>query len=216
MLPLAMAAILEKNKVWQQSAWLTLLEIQDSRVDGGCIPLVCSNRNVIWGGREWIAFPFDIPSVKQSKTELPKVPVKISNLSGVIEQYIEQFDGFIGDTGILRIINTAGATEDENGKIIVTTDAVVEETFAVHSVSSDAIWATFNLGGALPVMQRFPIRRILKDFCPFEFGKIECGYSGTGFTTCPRTLQGCRERGNSVRFGGEPAIGYGGIYASNS
>lgn len=214
MLTLPAAAILEKNKVWQQSAWLTMLEIQDSRLEEP-LRLVCSNRNVIWGGHEWVAFPFEIPSVKQSKSEIPKVPVKISNITRVIEQYIEMYDGFIGDTVILRVINTDGSTKNDAGAYVVTSDAVVEETFTVQSVSSDATWATFNLGGSLPIMQRFPPRRILKDFCPFPFKGIECGYAGSE-TSCPKTLAGCRARGNSVRFGGEPAIGYGGMYASNS
>jgi len=213
MLTLANAAIIEKNKVWQQSAWLTMLEIQDARLPEN-IRIVCSNRNVIWGGFEWVAFPFEISSVKQNKSEVPKVPVKISNITRVMEQYIETYDGFIGKTVILKVINTAGSTQNEAGAFVVTTDAVVEETFTVQSVSSDATWATFNLGGSLPIMQRFPARRILKDFCPFVYKGIECG-AVVPHSTCPKTLVGCRERANSVRFGGEPGIGYGGIYANS-
>ena len=212
MLNLQAAAIIEKNKVWQQSAWLTMLEIQDARLPDN-IRIVCSNKNVIWGGLEWVAFPFEISSVKQNKNEVPKVPVKISNITRVMEQYIEQYDGFVGKTVILRVINTAGATQNEAGAFVVTTDAVVEETFTVQSVSSDSTWATFNLGGSLPIMQRFPARRILKDFCPFTYKGIECAAT-SGLATCPKTLTACRERGNSTRFGGEPAIGYGGMYAS--
>ena len=213
MLTLSAASIIEKNKIWQQSAWLTMLEIQDNRLPE-YLRIVCSNKNVIWGGHEWVAFPFEISSVKQTKSEVPKVPVKISNITRAIEQYIEMFDGFIGDTVILRVINTAGATLYDD-VYTVTTDAVVEETFVVQSVSSDAMWATFNLGGSLPIMQRFPARRILKDFCPFVYKGIECAATSNE-VACPKTLVACRARNNSTRFGGEPAIGYGGIYASNT
>ena len=54
----------------------------------------------------------------------------------------------------------------------------------------------------------------MKDFCPFKFKGVQCGYKGDE-TECNKTLSRCRALGNSVRFGGEPTIPQGGLYASN-
>ena len=56
---------------------------------------------------------------------------------------------------------------------------------------------------------------MMKDYCPFKFKGIECGYKGAA-SKCNKTLKRCRELGNNERFGGEPSIPQGGLYASNS
>lgn len=204
MLQLSTAAILEKNKISQDSAWITLLEIRAS--DQTIIRICHNTEDITWGGELWIAFPFTIDSVRQTKNEVPQVPVKISNITRVIEQYIEQYAGFVGCTVILRVVNS---------KHLDLSLAEVEETFTVQHTNSDANWATFNLGGSLPLMMRFPFRRILKDWCPFTYKDIECAATAMQ-ADCPHTLQGCRARNNSIRFGGEPSMAIGGIYASNN
>lgn len=212
MLTLSSAAILEKNKIAQDGVWLTLLELQAP--DSTVIRIVQNNENIVWNGFTWIAFPFTIDSVKQTKTQLPSIPVKISNVTRVMEQYIEQYGGMVGCTVILRVVNSKFSTRI-NGVLTLTGSAEVDEEFVVMHTTSDATWATFNLGGALPLMKRFPFRRILKDWCPFPYAQIECGYVGA-LPTCAHTLQDCRNHGNSLRFGGEPSMAQGGLYASNS
>lgn len=201
MLNLSLAAILEKNKIAQDNVWLTLLEIQCP--DGEVIRLCSDTQDQTWNGHEWIAFPFTIDSVKQSKTEVPQVPIRVSNVTRAIERVIEQYNGFIGCTVVVRVVMS---------KHLELTIPEIEETFTVQGTSSDHEWATFNLGGSLPIMMRFPFRRILKDWCPFVYKDIECAATSSN-PDCTHTLNGCRANGNSVRFGGEPSIGQSGLYA---
>lgn len=203
MLPLSLAAKIEKNKIATDSCWITLLEIF---MEGQDSIKICSNNvDVTWNNAVWTAFPFTVDQVTQNKTEIPTVPIKVSNITRVIEQYIEQYGGLVGTKVILRVINS---------NFLENAVAEVEETFTIESTTADAQWATFNLGGSLPVKMRFPFRRILKDWCPFVYKGIECAAT-SDLETCPHTLKGCRERNNSKRFGGEYSISTGGIYVSN-
>ena len=75
----------------------------------------------------------------------------------------------------------------------------------VKKTTTDAYWATFTLGPDYTMTQRVPPDKYMKNFCPFQFKGLECGYSG-GATECDKTLKRCRQIGNSKRFGGEPGI----------
>ncbi len=200
---LSLAAILEKNKIASTGVWLILLEIQVTPEI--VIRVVHNNENVSWNGSEWIGFPFQIGDVFEDGKELPKVSLKVSNITGVVQQYLEESNGGVGATVILRVVHSEHLDQ---------TDPEIEETFAVQSVSADVQWVTFNLSGDFTTNLRIPPNRYLKDFCPYKFKGIKCGYAGTGFSSCNKTLADCRARDNSKRFGGEPALP-GGIYASN-
>jgi len=210
MLNLSAIATLEKNKIASDSAWLTLLEVQ---TPAETIRICQNTENISWSGQTWVAFPFTIDSVKQSKTELPSVPVKVSNVTRAIEAYIEEYSGLMGCTVKLMVVNTKASHRD-GGVLVIDGPAEVDEEFVNRHTKSDADWATFTLGAALAVMKRFPFRRILKDWCPFPYKEIECAATSS-LPDCSHTLQACRDRGNSVRFGGEPSMAQGGLYASN-
>ena len=91
----------------------------------------------------------------------------------------------------------------------------LEETFVINASQSKADWVVFTLGTDFSFSRRFPPVRVMKDYCPFKFKSVECGYKGYA-QSCNKTLKRCRELNNSVRFGGEPTIPQGGLYASNS
>lgn len=221
MLQLSAAAILEKNNFAQDSAWLALLEIQCP--DGEVIRLVQNTEDITWSDQEWIAFPFLIDSVKQSKTEVPQVPVRVGNVTRAIERFIEHYNGLVKSTVIIRVVLAKGGTRDAGGKLTLTGPPEIEETFTVQKTASNEEWATFTLGGSLPIMLRFPFTRILKDWCPFKYAKIRCGipeWVKDTYPDCGHTLLACRERHAAagikvIRFGGEPGMG-GGIYESNN
>lgn len=198
MLNLSAAAIIEKNRLVSDSVWIVLLEV--STPDGN-ICLASNNEDVEWDGRTWTAFPFIIDQIKQEKDELIEVPVRISNVTRLIEYYVEYYDGLIGENVTLRVVNSDFLEEP----------AELEENFVIVSTSTDANWCTFKLGSGFPLRQRFPRNRILKDYCPFPYGGTECGIHKSG--TCGKTLYECYKHRNTVRFGGEAAMCIGGIYS---
>jgi len=201
---LSMIAKLEKNKISSTGAWLILLEIQ---FQGATIRVVNNNEDIEWpagSGTRWVAFPFELGEVSEnSKGELPSLQLKVSNVTRIIQQYLEQYAGGTDATVILRVVMS---------EHLDLTTPELTEVFSVKSTSTDTMWAYFNLGPDYALTQRFPTDRYMQNFCPFKFKGIKCGYSGP-LTTCNKTLKDCRERNNSKRFGGFPGIpGAGGLY----
>ncbi len=200
-LNLSALAILEKNKLASDGAWLVLLEI---RISASLIIRVVRNtEDIVWNGYTWVAFPFELGDVNEdSKGELPSVTLKVSNITRAVQGYIEQADGGIDMPVVLRVVHS---------RHLYATEPELEEIFSVQKVTSDNQWVTFTLGGDIPTLLRYPTRRILKNFCPYPYKGSECGYAGV-MPACDHTLRSCREHGNSVRFGGEPSIPQGGLY----
>ena len=197
MLDLSAVAKLEKNKVASTGAWLVLLEIQ---FQGVTLKIVNNTEDIEWPsgtGQLWVAFPFTLDDVVEDKNgELPKLTLKVSNVTRTVQQYIEQYAGGTDATVILRVAHS---------EHLDLTTPEIEEYFMVKKTTTDAYWATFTLGPDYTMTQRVPPDKYMKNFCPFPFKGIRCGYAGSA-TECNKTLKRCRELGNSVRFGGEVGI----------
>lgn len=200
MLELSQASIIEKNKISTDGVWLLALEVQ---IPGETLHLVNNTENVTLGGQEYTAFPFSLEDITEDGKELPNVKLTVSNVTGTIQRYVEASGGLGGCPVIIRVFQTN-----------IPDVAEIEEFFVVTGVTCDAEWVTFTLGTDFSFTRRFPPVRIMKDYCPFKFKGLECGYKG-GADRCNKTLARCRELGNNVRFGGEATIPQGGLYASN-
>ena len=207
MLTLSEAAILEKNKIESNNAFLILLEITipvENEVPL-VLRLVRNTEAIMWNGQTWTAFPFEIEPPRQSSNgEMPNFTIKVSNVTRTIEGYLEQAGGGIGaDVRILVVMS----------EHLDLTTPELEEFFSVQSVSYDEKFVSFVLTGAVRLFKRIPFRRYLKNFCPFQYKGAECKCT-SGYTTCNKSLADCRLRGNSERFGGEPGIPQGGMYSA--
>lgn len=195
---LSTAAIMEKNRVSTDGVWLLLATITVAGEEP--IRLVCNNENIEFRGKIYYMFPFELSPVKESSTELSSTTLAVSNVTGAIQQIVEQYDGIVGADVCIQAINTN------------VPDYIADElNFKVTGVSSDRNKVTFKLGTDFVFTRRFPNVRILKDFCPFKFKGVQCGYTGA-LTACNKTLSDCRKHGNSARYGGEPTIPQGGLY----
>lgn len=135
---------------------------------------------------------------------MPNVKLSVANVTGTIQRLVEKNKGLTDCEVNIRIFNT-------NLPDIIE----LEETFIINASQSKADWVVFTLGTDFSFSRRFPPVRVMKDYCPFKFKSVECGYKGYA-QNCNKTLKRCRELNNSVRFGGEPTIPQGGLYASNS
>ncbi|GBG57772.1 hypothetical protein SPFL3102_01491 [Sporomusaceae bacterium FL31] len=207
-LPISAAAILEKNKLTSDGAWLVLLEVNVPDME--TLFFVRNTDNIIWpavGGNQYIAFPFEMDDTSQdSKGEIPGLTVRVSNVTRSVQSYLEAAQGGVGATVTIRVVHSRHLDQ-------VTPE--VEEEFSVQDTAADDNWVYFNLGPAYPINARRPERRYMKNFCPYEYGDCECGISSEVYRTfpsCGHTLTDCRIRNNSKRFGGEASIPQGGIY----
>ena len=201
MLDLSAAAKLEKNKLEQDGCWIVLLEIVIST--DLSIYLCRNTEDITWNGQKWLAFPFDLGEVNEdSKGEIPTTTLKVSNITRSIQRKLEEYNGGVGMTCIIRVVNS---------EHLELTEPEVEIDMIVKSTDCDNEWVTFNLGTDALLNYRYPQRKVLKDFCPFKFKGVECGYTGA-LSSCDHTLFQCRLHNNSARFGGEPGITQGGMY----
>jgi len=201
MLALSEASIIEKNRLTTDGVWLLAIEAQ---IPGNTLYLVNNTENVTLGGKEYTAFPFSLEDITEDGKELPNVKLTVSNVTGTIQHYVEENNGLGGMKVVLRVYHTR-----------IPDVAEVEEHFVVTGVTCDVEWVTFTLGTDFSFTRRFPPVRMMKDYCPFKFKGIECGYKGSA-QKCNKTLKRCRELGNNTRFGGEATIPQGGLYASNN
>lgn len=203
MLNLSNVAILEKNKLASDGAWIILAEIN---VAPGLILRLCRNTDdIVWNGETWTAFPFELEAPRQSASgEIPNFTIKVSNVTRTVEGYIEEAGGGVGAVVRLMVVMS--------DHLELTTPELDEE-FSVQSTSYDEEWVSFTLTGAVNLFRRVPLRRFLKNFCPFQYKGPECK-SSSPLTECDKSFSACKERGNESRFGGEPAIPDGGMYAA--
>ena len=201
MLALSEASIIEKNKLSTDGVWLLALEAQ---IPGNTLYLVNNTEDVTLGGKRYVAFPFSLEDITEDGKELPNVRLTVLNATGTIQRYVEKNNGLGGMKVVLRVYHTS-----------IPDVAEVEEYFVVTGVTCDVEWVTFTLGTDFSFTRRFPPVRMMKDYCPFKFKGVECGYRGAA-QQCNKTLKRCRELGNNIRFGGEATIPQGGLYASNN
>ncbi|WP_051183046.1 DUF1833 family protein [Desulfocurvibacter africanus] len=210
-IPLSSVVLEEKNRLATSEAFLLALEISVPGVDEP-IRVVSNTENVTWRGVEWIAFPFEIDELSDtSKGEVPRIELKVSNVSRALERYIHDYDAYVKRFGFspitvsIIVLNTA-----DLGSGV----PVVEHLFELKQPKTDAKWATFVLGASNPFDLRFPTAMLRKNACRFRFRDARCGYRGEA-DGCDKTLSRCRALKNSERFGGFPGVGTPGVYLAS-
>ena len=208
MLTLSQAAIIEKNKINSDNAWLLLLEITIPPTAAEVpivLRLVRNTEDITWNRLLWTAFPFELDPPKQSGSgELPNFTVRVSNVTRTVEGYLEQAGGGVGSQVRMMVV-LSGHLDQATPEL--------DEEFSVQSVSYDENWVSFTLTGAVNLFRRVPLRRFLKNFCPFQYKGPECKAT-SGYSSCNKSFADCKARGNETRFGGEPGIPQGGLYVT--
>ena len=135
MLTLSQAAIIEKNKIASDNAWLILLEITIPPTATGVpivLRLVRNTEDITWNRLLWTAFPFELDPPKQSGNgELPNFTVRVSNITRTVEGYLEQAGGGIGAQVRMMVVLSAHLEQ---------TTPELDEEFSVQSVSYDENW----------------------------------------------------------------------------
>jgi lambda family phage minor tail protein L len=208
-LTLSPTIIAEKNKLATDSVFLYAMMVTiPGDPSDTILRVVRNNEDIVWDGETWQAFPFEVDDVQSSgKGEIPRVDVRICNISRAMEAYVIAYDTYVKANGFspieveLYVLNTLDlASSTPAGQV----------SFELKQPKMDAKWATFTLGAPNPYNRRFPQDRILKNHCRFRFKDALCGYSGAA-TECDKTLTTCRLLSNSARYGGFPGVGYGGF-----
>lgn len=192
----------EKNKLSSSEPWILLLEFTYPGEDP--VRLAWNTEDVTWDGFTWYAAPFELGDQEESTdATVPTVDLRIIDISRKITPLLDQYDGAVGATVILRVVHNAHLD-------LLTPE--YEADFKVVDTSINHLNAiTFKLGAENLSNYRSPPEVFLKKHCRYkEFKGNLCGYSGTA-TDCDRTWERCQELGNQKRFGGFPGIGRLGV-----
>lgn len=197
------AAIASANEINSDTAWLVLLEVIFDSAEDDRIRVCRNTENIIWGGKTWVAFPFEISETKvDDKGTLSNLTLDVDNSSRDLEYHLNKYAGGSGCQIVLRVVRSDDLS-------CPTPD--LEEYFSVKATTVTESKVSFTLGNAYPAKARRPYRRYMKNNCPFKYKGVMCGASSS-HASCNHTLKDCRARGNSTRFGGFPGIPQGGLY----
>lgn len=199
------AGLIEKNKLANDQPWIVLFEIQ--LPDGTSAYLAKNNDVVGWNSITWEPIPVLLSDNSQDMKSMSTFTVQVSNVSGAVQAYLEEYNGLVDSVIIIRLVHAAHLDN---------TVPEIEESFNVQSTSYDEQWVTFTLGSDFWMYYRALADRYLPDFCCWKYSQIKCGVKASVlalYPTCCHTLADCKLRNNAVRFGGAP--GMGGFYASD-
>lgn len=205
MLSLSAVAKAEKNNLNSDGVFVILMELNLPMKDVDPIRVCRNTEDIEWNGHTWQAFPFELDKVSEDKSgSIPSFEIRIDNTSQALTYYVEASNGANNGEVVFYIVNTKALTE---------TTAEVEEHYRITKLTVTEHWVTATVGTSYNPHSRRPEGKYVKNSCRYkEFAGPECGYTGTAYTSCNRTLSDCRARGCSKRFGGFPGVDQGGIY----
>lgn len=155
------------------------------------------DEDVTFSGVTYYKFPitFDIVT-ENNKGAIDVVTVTISNISRVIQAYLELYDF----TGKKVTIRTVWANQ------LADTSAYIDDIFYIDSWTADEKNAVFSLSSKFDVLSvELPLRRYSRNHCQWVYKSSECG-SVHASTTCNKTKSDCKAKGNYSRFGGFPSV----------
>ena len=205
MLSLSAVAKAENNNLNSDGVFVILMELNLPMKDVDPIRVCRNTEDIEWNGHTWQAFPFELGKVSEDKSgSIPSFEIRIDNTSQALTYYVEASNGANNGEVVFYIVNT---------KALTVTTAEVEEHYRITKLTVTEQWVTATVGTSYNPHSRRPEGKYVKNSCRYkEFAGPECGYKGTAYTSCNRTLSDCRARGCSKRFGGFPGVDQGGIY----
>jgi lambda family phage minor tail protein L len=204
---LTAALILEKNKTSSDDPWIILFEMDLDNTD--TLRLAAYPEDVFFpnttSGNTYTAFPAITEPIKENaQGKLNTLNVHVANIDRTMIAYVEN-NNLLGRDVTVRIVN-ADNLDDSTAKL--------DFTYRINQINITAETATFELGHEDLFAMQVPRQRYIRSKCRFVFKDSNCGYTG-GETICDYTLdgpKGCRDKDNTLNFGGAPALPYGRLY----
>ena len=198
------------------------------------LALVGANHPVTYDGITYSQFPMKFSEISVSSDgTIDRASLSVANVSKEIMYYIELYSGlrdrlvmtksvFERFVDFLYEVDSAGVVSYKLNPD-ADPDAYLEDRFKIDSYSATEETVQLNLYPAIDTEVVVPTRKYTSDSCYFAYldGNtcqldldalmvdpeiVAGGKSREYFETCPKTASGCRERKNSVRFGGFPGI----------
>lgn len=195
---LSSAVLLELHKMSSDGAIIWLMAIPEHS-----IYVAASQSDIAWNGHSWLKFPFELGIIGlDSDGKLPEIVARAYDIDGQLEYWVDQYDGFSGDTAEIYAVHT---------NCLDSSDAIWSVEFNIRGArySSDLDVIELSLSIDNPISLRFPAQLTHAELCQYHepdgFKGTRCGYSGAE-TTCDRKFSTCISYGNQKRFGAQPGI----------
>lgn len=155
------------------------------------------NENVTFDGQEYVAFPITHDTVSENASgEIDSLQVKVSNVSRLIQSYLEVYD-LRNKKVMIRLV-----WKDR----LSYPDDKLDFNYFIDSYTASSTVVDFTLLPKTDLLgSMLPARTYSRNYCQWKFKSTECGYSGSE-TSCGKTKARCKELSNYVRFGGFPSI----------
>lgn len=189
--------VVEKNKLNSDNTWLVLLHV--TLTDLTEFFFVNNNEDITFAGQVYTAIPFQLDITKfESQGRIPTVTLSISNVTRIMQSYLEALNGAVGSSVTITIVNTGHLEEDYTE---------LQLDYTIIATKSNASWVVFSLGAPNPMRQRFPLHQFLAQHCMWVnyYKGAECAYAGA-LPTCNGSLDDCKAHSNEHRFGGFPGL----------
>ena len=128
---LSSVAIQEKNKLAADSVFCVALKITIPGITDP-VRVVDNSENITWQGETWVAFEFKINEITDATGEVPRVDISISNISRVMEVYLDAYDSYIKTNGYSPIVVNI---------YVINTLAIANKSATITRVGSTAMVA---------------------------------------------------------------------------
>jgi hypothetical protein len=203
---LSVAAIIEKNRISSDVAYLALLDIEVPDQTTGDIletlRYVNNTEDVVRNGLTYTAVQFSL-ELNSASGQTPQINLGFFDYTQEVLSRMQNYAGGVGFNANISIISS----DNLDG------EAEVTEYFEVIAASATNYQISFTLGAENALTKQFPKRIQRRDFCPWVYKDARtCRYSGN-MTVCDHTLEGqlgCRAHQNVINFGGLPNLVPGG------
>lgn len=203
----------EKNRLYQVSPWIWLIEIwADDSTTIGITPYI---ENVEWptgSGNTYYAYPVLPPAWQaSSEGEMPSAKMTIPNPDGQLTPILDTYGGLRDRRVVSRLAHADLLSQSTIPTVIWDIEKVTARREAID----------FHVGPRHVHAHEIPRHLFSRSLCRWQFGSEECGYNllrpDAKFTACPKTFEACIERGDDEvagglqrlhprRFGAFPAI----------
>jgi len=183
------------------------------------------SQDIYWQSQLYTAFPIQIDGFStNSKGELPRPSMTVSNILGLIGSFTANFNDLIG-AKVTRI-RTFKKYLDESNFINgnPTADPTVEYPRDIYyinrKVQETSKLVSFELVSPWDLQNIFlPRRQVIQNTCLWKYRGVECGYTGGAVAdasdvpttdpakdSCSKTIQGCIYRFPNIPlpYGGFP------------
>ncbi len=193
-LPINATGIAEKNKAESQPIYLYTIHLYDGSQD---LRLAEYSADVTFDGLVYQRFPISHDQITENSSgEIDAVRVRVSNISRLIQEYLELYDWRKKKVTVKLVFANQ----------LADADAFIDFVYYIDSWTADQDNVEFVLTSKLNVLSaRLPAGMVWRSMCGWEFKSTECGYAGEE-TVCNRTKARCKELANYSRYGAFPSI----------